>query len=317
MYLSLENKKSGISSVNFSRGDDNILLTSTWDGFVNIFNISENKIINKKKFDDPLTCSSWLTDKLFVVGSIKGFVYFTDENDKIKCHNKPVVSVGYNSRNNLVFSAGLDGTVNLINKDDRTVVNTINFNCKITASSCSDSIIVIATNKGISYVIKFDQSMEFEKRVTAIPTQIRSVAIFPDSTGWAVGSIDGRVGIEYIGDIRTQAQRFSFHSHRFPDGDNIIVYPINCLAFHPQSGTLVSACSFGVVKFWDIVNKSHFKPLGFQFQTSIVSISFSSDGKYMAIAASYNWDKGYIQDMPDDELFIYEILEENISSHKE
>ena len=75
--------------------------------------------------------------------------------------------------------------------------------------------------------------------------QTRCVANFTDKSGFAVGSIEGRVALQYIQET-DQSKNFSFKCHR--DGSN--VYAVNAISFHPTYGTFSTAGSDGTMNFW-------------------------------------------------------------------
>lgn len=70
-----------------------------------------------------------------------------------------------------------------------------------------------------------------------------------------VGSIEGRVGVEYITESET-SKPFSFRCHRITDMYNTeLIYPVNAIAVHPTYGTFATAGSDGTVCVWDSVAK--------------------------------------------------------------
>jgi hypothetical protein len=64
----------------------------------------------------------------------------------------------------------------------------------------------------------------------------RCVTCFPDTTGYLVGSIEGRVAVHHVED-QLQSKNFTFKCHR--DGNDI--YAVNTITFHPTFGTFVTA----------------------------------------------------------------------------
>ncbi len=54
--------------------------------------------------------------------------------------------------------------------------------------------------------------------------------------GYAVGSIEGRVAVEYIDpSAESQKRKFAFKCHRQKaDNGEDTIFPVNALAFHPR-----------------------------------------------------------------------------------
>ena len=77
--------------------------------------------------------------------------------------------------------------------------------------------------------------------------QHRCIQIFPDRTGFAVGSVEGRVAISHVQE-KDVSKNFAFKCHRIEND----IYAVNSLAFH-HYGTFATAGSDGVYTFWDKV----------------------------------------------------------------
>ena len=90
----------------------------------------------------------------------------------------------------------------------------------------------------------------------------RCVSIFQDlntkqPNGFALGSIEGRVAIQYI-DPKNPKDNFTFKCHRSqPTQQNQPqdIYSVNDIVFHPQYMTLATVGSDGKFSFWDKDNR--------------------------------------------------------------
>jgi cell cycle arrest protein BUB3 len=82
-------------------------------------------------------------------------------------------------------------------------------------------------------------------RESSLKYQTRCLAFIPDGSGIAVGSIEGRVGIEYLAELGRDAtaKQFAFKCHRSGN----MVYPVNAIAFHPVYGTFATGGGDGTV----------------------------------------------------------------------
>lgn len=54
-----------------------------------------------------------------------------------------------------------------------------------------------------------------------------------DVIGWASGSLEGRIAVEYI-DPADQGSKYAFRAHRQNVDGTDCVFPINALAYHPM-----------------------------------------------------------------------------------
>jgi cell cycle arrest protein BUB3 len=83
-------------------------------------------------------------------------------------------------------------------------------------------------------------------RESSLKFQTRCVQFFPDGHSLALGSVEGRVGIEFFEELALPAsmKKYAFKCHRVND----TVYPVNCIAFHPRIlGTFATGGCDGTV----------------------------------------------------------------------
>lgn len=90
--------------------------------------------------------------------------------------------------------------------------------------------------EGIDLVLDRESSLKFP---------LRCMKFFPTGEAIAVGSIEGRVAVEYLDELgrESKGKKFAFKCHR--QGD--LVYPVNCIEFHPQYGTFATGGCDGMV----------------------------------------------------------------------
>jgi cell cycle arrest protein BUB3 len=128
-------------------------------------------------------------------------------------------------------------------------------------------------------------------RESSLKYQSRICKFFPDGIGLAIGSIEGRVAIEFLQELDvsppSNMKKYAFKCHR----SNDIVYPVNALAFHPTLGTFASGGCDGTVVTWDGLHKKKLTVLPL-FETSIAALAFNHDGTQLAIASSYTFEEG-------------------------
>ncbi|KDD75700.1 hypothetical protein H632_c543p1 [Helicosporidium sp. ATCC 50920] len=129
--------------------------------------------------------------------------------------------------------------------------------------------------------------------------QTRAVRCFPDGTGFALGSVEGRVAMEFW-DEGHDAARYAFKCHRGPaaDGSGDTIYPVHALAFHEPYGTFASGGGDGCVAAWDGQRKKRLA-LWQGYPTSIAALAFNKTGTLLAVASSYAFEQGECSHPPD------------------
>ena len=172
------------------------------------------------------------------------------------------------------------------------------------------NLMVVATagRHLVIYDVSGPQPHEFSRRESPLKFQTRCVSCFPDQTGFAVGGIEGRVGIQYVQKVPNK-DHFAFKCHRQDNN----AYAVNCLAFQNQYGTFATVGSDGVVSFWDKDNKQRLK--GFTaIQRTIPCAAFNVQGNLFAYASSYDWSMGsqHHQAGSQNEIFVHYTTDEEI-----
>jgi cell cycle arrest protein BUB3 len=72
------------------------------------------------------------------------------------------------------------------------------------------------------------------KRESALKLLTGSVACMADGKGWASGSLEGRVAVDYFDDSAAgQGKRYAYKAHRQTVDGVDYTYPVNALAYHP------------------------------------------------------------------------------------
>lgn len=137
-------------------------------------------------------------------------------------------------------------------------------------------------------------SLTCTERESSLKHQTRVVRCYPDGTGYALGSIEGRVAMEFFEDVvpDAAARRYAFKCHRSPAaaGGGDVVHPVNALAFHPTYGTFASGGSDAAVATWDGVQKKRLQ-MTHGYPTSIAALAFNRAGTILAVAASYCFEQ--------------------------
>ena len=155
--------------------------------------------------------------------------------------------------------------------------------------------------------------------------QHRCVSIFLDKNknqpiGFALGSIEGRVAIQYV-ETNNPKDNFTFKCHRSqPSQPNQPqdIFAVNDIVFHPIHQTLATVGSDGRFSFWDKDARFYIISLLIYSKIIIVSLipsilrtklktpdlsgdqpitccAIDARGKMFAYALSYDWHKVYQQ----------------------
>lgn len=179
------------------------------------------------------------------------------------------------------------------NTDARLVVATSGRHieiCDIRSLGTTTSTTIPNTNTAVPGHTSRESSLKF---------QTRCVRCFPTGDGYAISSVEGRVGIDYFDPSENiQAKKYAFKCHRKAEMGKDVVYPVNSIAYNNVYGTFVTGGCDGVVNFWDGSNKKRLHQVH-GYPTSIAATAFNNDAKILAIAASYTYERGDAEHPPD------------------
>jgi cell cycle arrest protein BUB3 len=144
----------------------------------------------------------------------------------------------------------------------------------------------------------------WQRRESSLKYMTRTVDCMPNDEGYATSSIEGRVAVEWF-DPSTESQnrKYAFKCHRQSIDDVDVVYPVHAISFHPIHGTFATGGGDGVVAIWDAVAKRRIRIYP-KLEASVSALSFSSNGKFLAIGISPELEEG-MDDLPPEPVGIY------------
>mmetsp|Transcript_21276 Transcript_21276/g.30107 ORF Transcript_21276/g.30107 Transcript_21276/m.30107 type:complete len:360 (-) Transcript_21276:215-1294(-) len=313
----------GISSLTWSP-TANYLVSSNWDGGVRCWEVQEQSgqirampkaQVNHENNASVLdTCFSQDGTTVFSGGCDKAVRMWQlssgqNQAQQIGVHDAPVKSVHFIPSSSLVVSGGWDKKLKFWDARQPNPVGTLDMPERVYDMDVRNNLMVVATaNRQIICYDVSGQPREHVRKESPLKYQSRCISCFPDCTGFAVGSIEGRVAIHYLQKVPGK-DSFAFKCHRQESN----VYAVNDICFHSGYGTFSTVGADGVVNFWDKDHKQRLK--GFQaIQKTIPCASFNATGNLFAYAASYDWSKGSSFHTPGtpNEIFVHYTNEEEI-----
>uniref|UniRef100_A0A3P8QHT5 Rae1 protein homolog n=1 Tax=Astatotilapia calliptera TaxID=8154 RepID=A0A3P8QHT5_ASTCA len=233
-------------------------------------------------------------------------------------HTGPVLDACWSDDGSKVFTASCDKTAKMWDLNSNQAIQIAQHDGPIKAIhwikapnySCIMTVVATAERGLIVYQLE-NQPSEFRRIESPLKHQHRCVAIFKDKqnkpTGFALGSIEGRVAIHYINPPNPAKDNFTFKCHR-SNGTNTTtpqdIYAVNAIAFHPVHGTLATVGSDGRFSFWDKDARTKLKTSE-QLDQPITACCFNHNGNIFAYASSYDWSKGHEYYNPQKKNYIF------------
>lgn len=178
------------------------------------------------------------------------------------------------------------------------------------------AVVTTASRHLIVYQLEGTPS-EYKRVESPLKYQHRCVSVFKDKkgmpTGFALGSIEGRVAIQYINVAANSKDNFTFKCHRssVPNQQFQDIYAVNDIKFHPVHGTLATVGSDGRFSFWDKDSRTKLKTSE-PMEQSITTSCFNHNGQIFAYAVGYDWSKGHEFNNPQkkNHIFLHSCFDE-------
>ena len=317
----------GISNVTFApspnAGGGRDLLVSSWDGALSLYDVDANRcttsFIAGEGAAPVLDCC--FTDAAHAVSAgadrtVKLFDLASGESATLGTHKQPVKCAEYAALQGAVVSAGWDRALHLWDPRQRggAAAATIELPDKAYTMGLSEGRIVVGMAGRHVYVYDLRNMVaEEQRRQSSLKYQTRCIRCFPNGSGYAVSSVEGRVAMEYFDeDPAVQARKYAFKCHRRREGDTDTVFPVNSLAFHKGQGTFATGGCDGVVMMWDGEHKKKLTQYPAK-ATSVASLAFSHDDALLATAVSYTHEAGEPAEAPPpDQIFVRTPSEQDV-----
>mmetsp|Transcript_21556 Transcript_21556/g.87976 ORF Transcript_21556/g.87976 Transcript_21556/m.87976 type:complete len:361 (-) Transcript_21556:2028-3110(-) len=289
----------------------NFLVGGTWDNEARLWEINpdgSSNMLTSTRHDGPILSVAWREDgqAVFTAGAdriVKMWDLGKNTAATVAQHEEPVRCVEYVSEQAMntpcIVTGSWDKSVRYwdVRAPSGQPMGVVPAPERVYAMASRGQMLVVGTaeRKLIVYDMR-KPTTPFLEKDSQLKHQTRCIATFPDSTGFAVGSVEGRVSIDYVLEADIKAEKyFAFKCHR--DTKNSNVYAVNSIAFHEEYSTFATAGSDGGFCFWDKDSKSRLKEFN-KVDQPITSCCFNYDGKIFAYAVSYDWSKGAFEHNP-------------------
>ncbi|KAK6089262.1 hypothetical protein P3W45_001735 [Vairimorpha bombi] len=278
-----------ISEISFSTLH-NMMITSSWDGSINLYNPTvPTGFISKIEYSKPMLtcCFSKDTPSHAFGGSADGNLHFIDleksATSSIKAHSDGVRSV--RAQYNSVITASWDKTIKVWDTRSAQCTKTIECDGKVFCMDLQNNLLSYGTSTNALYSANVNNLDSRKKHTPRFNYMFKCLNVGSDDKSVLVGGIEGKC--EMI-NTTSYYNGVTFRSHR----KDTKVFSVNTVGIFPKnSNVLVTAGSNGDIIFYD--NLSRIKTFTKTEDSPVTAGSFSTDGKLYAYGLGDDWATGY------------------------
>jgi cell cycle arrest protein BUB3 len=229
----------GVSCSSFAR-HSYTLAVSSWDSTLKIISAADNKLLNSIAHSAPvLTCQFGSEDSKVYSGGLDRRVLSTDlGHDAVPMalgsHKAPVKNIVVEEHQ--IISGSWDASIKVWDERQKLETKSIDLSGKVFALDARSGKVVVGTSDGKIFIFDARNMSEPEQvRDSPLKHQMRCIRISPNGEWFAIGSIEGRVAVEFFNVSEAiQAKKYAFKCHRSTLEGVATAYPVNALAFHPM-----------------------------------------------------------------------------------
>lgn len=283
--------KDFISDLKYISEIDTVLVSS-WDGVLSVYKITLRdgfyKVTLDKKIDTgfPILSCCYGNNGVYL-GGVHGELYFLNletqnltiiKNNRAKSGIIRIISY-YDD----YIAGSWDGYLQIIDPhlNDIKLCKTVE-NGKILTMDCTNEhLVVCMTGNKIKLfkapITKMNEGILVD---SVLKYQTRDIKLIPDGSGYVIGSIDGRVAVEYFDNPSDQ---FAFRCHRMKLSDVQFVFPVNTLLFRPNTDILFTGGADGCVSCWSLKDRRKLKQYNKLDDNSVVKMA---GGKSFLVVAT-------------------------------
>lgn len=292
-----------VQCLKWAPNPSSLLCGSSWSGSTSVWEIAptgQNVLKAQVSQPDPVLSVSWKNDmtSIFLGGcdnQVKVWDLNTNSTRTIGTHQAPVREVLWCEQINHVISGSWDNTVSFWDGRSPNPTATIQLGSRVFGMSLKYPLLVgiLSDKKHATWNLQWLQQGNNKPDIVTdnnVKVQFKCVDCYNDSTGFAIGLIEGRCAMKKINATTFKADNdFTFKCHR--DNSSQSAYAVNCIAFNSAHGTFATGGSDSSVIFWDRFAKQCLKTFT-GLDGPVTAVDFKQDGSLFAYATGYDWARG-------------------------
>ncbi|KAI8139744.1 WD40 repeat-like protein [Fennellomyces sp. T-0311] len=314
----------GISDLAFSPQAD-LFAVSSWDEQVRVYEVLPGGATQPKTsyaHRGPVFSVDWSKDGSKIVSggadnAARLFDSATGQAVQIAQHSAPVKHVKFLDQPQPIVATGSwDKTIKYWDLRAQQPIGAVELPERCYALDTSGALLVAGTAERHVCIVDINNpNVIAKKRASPLKEQLRSIACFPDAKGYIMGSIEGRIAVQYVDEKDANSNKpFTFKCHRDDSKNPRKVFSVNQIKIHPVRPNNFASCgSDSMINFWDMDARQRVKPFP-KMNDTVSCMAFNRNGTILAYAQSYDWSKGYKHATATNKIFLHAVKDEELRS---
>ncbi|TXG56575.1 hypothetical protein EZV62_017888 [Acer yangbiense] len=298
-----------ISAIRFAPQSNN-LLVSSWES-LRLYDVDSCVLRLEAHSEAALLDCCFQNDAVAFSADSDGFIRRYDLHsgtiDTIGKHDDIATCLRYSDETSQVFSTGLDNKImSLDMRMGTTPTFWRNLDAEVESMSISGFDLMVATGASINIYDLRNLDRSIQSSVSQMDVQIKCVSSIPYSRGYVVGSIDGRVAVEFSNSSNPNNTRYTFRCHPKSKDGRYHLVSVNDIVINPLiRGAFVTGDNEGYVIAWDAQSKRRLFELP-RYSNKVASLSYNHEGQLLAVASSYTYKEAAEKEEPP-QIFVHKI----------
>ncbi|KDP41256.1 hypothetical protein JCGZ_15663 [Jatropha curcas] len=283
-----------VSRIRFAPQSDNLLISS-WDSNLRLYDVDSSQLRLEASSRAALLDCCFQSESMALTagsdGCIRRYDLHSGANDTVGSHYDMATCVGYNDETCLVISASLDNNIMFWDmRAMKPLAYRRNLGAEVESMSLSGFDLMVAVGTSVNIYDLRNLEKPIHSKESCMDVQIKCISSFPNSKGYAVGCVDGRVALEFL-DPSNSNKRYAFRCHPKSKDGRAHLVSVNDIVFNPLvCGTFITGDNDGYIIAWNDESKRKLHEFP-RYPNSVASLSFNHVGELLAIASSYTYQE--------------------------
>ncbi|CAN8235963.1 unnamed protein product [Cochlearia groenlandica] len=297
-----------VSRLRFSPESNN-LLVSSWDSYLRLYNVERSSLLLEMYSVASLLDCCFETDSASYTSGSDGFIRRYDLNagtvDAIGRHDDVATSVVYSVEKGEVISAGLDDKIKFWDtRQGESLLFSTDPGSSVRYMTVSGNNLVVCVEASTVIYDLRNLDQPFQSHASQVEVPIRCITSIPYSKGYAVGSVDGHVALDFPNTSCSSEVKYTFRCHPKSVKGRLHGASVNAVEFSPcGSGTFVTGDNDGYVISWNSKSKRRLFELP-RYSNSVASLAYNHSGELLAVASSHTYQEANEKEIPP-QVFIH------------